>query len=155
MGGDSQPPEALQSLYSQPVELLGCCSAGKRQNKKPQNVPKNGVRTVFPSQELLKDTEPRPVIISPRPSCHHRCPSHARKDILRNSLERLLCLFFRPISAAGRGTCSAVQEADGERKIKLIHIAPVKLPKIAFLYIKPVMKPLIFLGALHNKKHIP
>lgn len=50
--------------------------------------------------------------------------------------------------------CSAVQEADGERKIQLIHVAPVKLPKIAFLYIK-LMKPLIFLGVLHNEKHIP
>lgn len=37
-----------------------------------------------------------------------------------------------------------MQEADGERKIKLIHIAPVKSPKIALPYIKLVMKLLIF-----------
>lgn len=128
--------------------------------QKAHEASKSGARAVSPLPgtllTLLKETELTPGIISPRPSCRHPCPRHARKDILRNSLERLLCLFFRSISAAGHGACSAAQEADGERKIKLIHVAPVKLPKIAFLYIKLVMKLLIFiLGAVHNEKHIP
>lgn len=127
---------------------------------KAHKVSKSGARAVSPLPgtllALLKETEPRAGIISPGPSCHHLCPRHARKDILRNSLERLLCLFFSSISTAGHGACSAAQEADGERKIKLMHVAPVKLPKIAFPYIKLVMKLLTFiLGAVHNENHIP
>lgn len=66
---------------------------------------------------VLDESELRLVIISPSPSCRHPCPKHARKGILRNSLESC-CVFVRACTpAAGHGMCSAAQEAGGERNV--------------------------------------